>query len=49
MVTAISVKVCPGVLETEQKYIAKWREAIEAEIETSGGVRLTADRWERDI
>ena len=29
MVTAISVEVFPGVLQTEQKYIGKWREAIE--------------------
>ena len=26
MVTAISVKVFPGVLQTEQKNIGKWRE-----------------------
>ena len=32
MVTTISVEVFPGVLQTEQKYIGKWREAIEAEI-----------------
>ena len=32
MVTAISVEVFPGVLQTEQKYIGKWREAIETEI-----------------
>ena len=32
MVTAISVEVFPGVLQTEQMYIAKWREAIEAEM-----------------
>ena len=32
MVTAISVEVFPGVLQTEQKYIGKWREAIEAEM-----------------
>ena len=31
MVTAISVEVFPGVLQTEQKHIGKWREAIEAE------------------
>ena len=31
MVTAISVEVFPGVLQTEQKNIGKWREAIEAE------------------
>ena len=29
MVTIISVEVFPGVLQTEQKYIGKWREAIE--------------------
>ena len=32
MVTTISVEVFPGVLQTEQKYIVKWREAIEAEM-----------------
>ena len=32
MVTTISVEVFPGVLQTEQKYIGKWRKAIEAEI-----------------
>ena len=32
MVTTISVEVFPGVLQTEQKYIGKWREAIEAEL-----------------
>ena len=31
-VTAISVEVFPGVLQTEQKHIGKWREAIEAEM-----------------
>ena len=31
LVTTISVEVFPGVLQTEQKYIGKWREAIEAE------------------
>ena len=31
MVAAISVEVFPGVLQTEQKHIGKWREAIEAE------------------
>ena len=31
MVTNISVEVLSGVLQTEQKYIGKWREAIEAE------------------
>ena len=29
MVTTISVDVFPGVLQTEEKYIGKWREAIE--------------------
>ena len=32
MVTAISVEVFPGVLQTEQKHIGKWMEAIEAEM-----------------
>ena len=32
MVTAISVEVFPRVLQTEQKHIGKWREAIEAEM-----------------
>ena len=32
IVTAISVEVFPGVLQTEQKHIGKWREAIEAEM-----------------
>ena len=32
MVTAISVEVFPGVLQTEQKYIGKWREAVETEM-----------------
>ena len=32
MVTAISVEVFPGVLQTEQKYIGKWRKAIETEM-----------------
>ena len=32
MVMTISVEVFPRVLETEQKYIGKWREAIEAEM-----------------
>ena len=32
MVTTISVELFPGVLQTEQKYIGKWREAIEAEM-----------------
>ena len=32
MVTAISVEVFPGVLQTKQKYIGRWREAIEGEM-----------------
>ena len=32
IVTAISVEVFPGVLQTEQKHIGRWREAIEAEM-----------------
>ena len=32
MVTAIRVDVFPEVLQTEQKHIGKWREAIEAEM-----------------
>ena len=32
MVTAISVEVFPGVLQTEQKHIGRWREAIEMEM-----------------
>ena len=32
MVTTISVDVFPGVLQTEQKNIGKWREAIEVEM-----------------
>ena len=32
MITTISVEVFPGVLQTEQKYIGKWREAIEVEM-----------------
>ena len=32
MVTAINVEMFPGVLQTEQKHIGKWREAIEAEM-----------------
>ena len=43
MVTAISVEVFHGVLQTEQKHIGKWREAIDAEM------KLTADRRKRDI
>ena len=32
MVTTISVQLFPGVLQTKQKYIGKWREAIEVEL-----------------
>ena len=32
MVTAIIVELFPGVLQTEQKYIGNWREAIETEM-----------------
>ena len=32
MVTAISVEVFPGVLQTKQKHTGKWREAIEVEM-----------------
>ena len=32
MVMAFSVEVFSGVLQAEQKYIRKWREAIEAEM-----------------
>ena len=32
MVTATSVEMFPGVLQTEQKYIRKWREDIKAEM-----------------
>ena len=32
MFTAISVDVFPGVVQTEQKHIGKWREAIEVEM-----------------
>ena len=31
-ITAISVEVFPGTLQTEQKYIGKWKEALEAEM-----------------
>ena len=34
MVTAISVEMFPGVLQTEQKHIGKWREVIMAEMNT---------------
>ena len=30
MVMAISVEVFPGVLQTEQKHMGRWREAVEA-------------------
>ena len=33
MVTTISVEVLPGVLQIKQKYIGKWREVIEAEMD----------------
>ena len=32
MLTAISVEVFPGVLQTEQKHIVRWRVAIEVEM-----------------
>ena len=32
MVTTISVEMFPGVLQTKPKYIGKWSEAIEAEM-----------------
>ena len=32
IVTTIRVEVFPGLLQTEQKYIGKWREAIEGEM-----------------
>ena len=32
MVTAISVEVFPGVLQTEQKHIGRWRETIETKM-----------------
>ena len=32
IVKAISVEVFPGVLQTEQNHIGKWRETIEAEM-----------------
>ena len=37
MVTAISVEVFPGVLQTEQKYIGRRREAIETEMNIRHG------------
>ena len=37
MVTAISVEMSPGVLQTEQKHIGKWREMIEAEMNIRHG------------
>ena len=48
VVTTISVEAFPGVLQTKQKYIGKWREAIEAEM-TSITVKPIVDRRERDI
>ena len=48
MVTAISVEGFPVVLQTEQKHIGRWTEAIEAEI-TSDTVKHIADRREGDI
>ena len=35
MVTTISVEILTGVLQTEQKYIRKWRESIESNIRHS--------------
>ena len=32
MINAISVEAFPGVLQTEQKHIGRWREAIEVEM-----------------
>ena len=32
MVTTISLEIFPGVLQIEQKYIGRWREAIEAQM-----------------
>ena len=32
MVTTISVEMFPGFLQTEQKYIGKWREVMEAKM-----------------
>ena len=37
MVATISVKVFPGVLQTENKYIGKWKEAIEAKMNIRHG------------
>ena len=42
MVTAISLEVFPGVVQTKQKHFGKRREAIE------GRLKLIADRLERD-
>ena len=38
-VTTISVEVFPGVLQTAEKYIGKWREAIIVDIGAKGGGR----------
>ena len=46
MVTAISVEVFPGV-QTEQKHIGKWREAIEV-VMSIKQMKLIADRLEHD-
>ena len=46
MVTAISVEVLPGVLQTEQKQIGKSREPIEVEMNIK--VKFFADRLELD-
>ena len=42
VVTAISLEVFPGVLQSEQKYIGNWKEAIEAE-KKFGKLKLIAD------
>ena len=49
MISAISVEVFPGVLQTEQKYIGKWREAIETEMNIKNTVRLIVGHQEHDI
>ena len=46
MVTAISVELFTGVLQTEQKHIGKWREATE--VEKNRQSELIADRLEPD-
>ena len=48
MVTTISVEVFPGVLQTEQKYIGKWRDRSRRK-STSGRVKLIVGRREPDI